>query len=509
MNNVSVHSYNFYFFSNLDTQYTAQNSEQLNSSTTSNVNKQKEQDSNSNDAITDSMSINSDSSGTMIGNIEAHDFDDDWYSDGSFVEGTSNNYHFLSKAVISKSVMNPALSCMLENSGLTQDQILKVVELSKKNKKSLDVNSSYDSSKRERRRQRCLSVQNKNKQTKLFDSPLADFSKLKKRITNKSETLNNLESCYETENFVGIAEKCNDQKQNRKRGNLFNSPIVTSEIKEPSSNMQVLSTVQSSSESDEFMEVSDKFDETITMQLIDSESDDFVEVQDVPIPDLLHNKQVDNDNFQITIQADAKLQDDIFADVFTESGTFKIKDKSIKNELINDDSLDEVVIIDKNHVSPTGKRQSPQLIPEKENVFRESQKKKGLLSSCNPNDSHLEFEDDNILRPSQEANSDLETPSTSQHSLEKLTTKEQILISLAKENINKNSDLYKVENQDLIADDVSIHSEDFAEDNAQELNTVISQEENQVVKIGKQSSVIFPVDKIELELMKARHIQII
>ena len=81
------------------------------------------------------MSINSDSSIAIIDDIEAYDLDEDelrW----KFCRLLTT--HLSTKSNITKSVMNPALAYILENSGLTKEQILKIVKVTKI-RKSLKV----------------------------------------------------------------------------------------------------------------------------------------------------------------------------------------------------------------------------------------------------------------------------------------------------------------------------------------------------------------------------------
>ncbi|NP_001153363.1 mutagen-sensitive 201 [Nasonia vitripennis] len=434
-----------------------QNNEESNDSSKSSTSKPKEQEDNTNDVHVDSMSIHSDGSLAIVNDIGAYDLDEDWNSDEDFTETSINDSHLLAKNDIPKSVMNPALSYMLENSGFTREEILKIVEQSKKNKNKSDTNSSHSSTKRGKRTTSRLSLRNKSKKKNLFGSIIAESPKIRKEIINEPETIKIEESNSESDDFVEVPESStNVSKDNIKKDDDTERTIIE----------------QSSSE---------------------SESDDFIEIKDVPIPKSLGNKNVNN-AFQITIKADEELQDDIFADIFVNVNPVKENNVKIENVSIIDETVD----------NPSHNSSPEKSIKKQESIQVEVKMNKSIEEHDENGSFSMQFSSDNLQLDS----GIMSLPTTPQkiclaveektspHS-ENFAHEENCIENKTETEVQKTSietvnDKSPVKSQNISKiDDVTLFSDDFQE---------ISDKEEAGVE--KPPTLVLPIDEKELESMK-------
>ena len=439
-----------------------QNNENSNDSKSSSQSKIEEKDKNTNDEVIDSMSINSDSSIAVIDDIQAYDLDEDWNSDGSFADSTLNDSHLLPKSNIPKSVMNPALAYMLENSGLTKEQILKIVEQSKKNKKKSESGSSQGSSKKGKRTGSRLSLLNKNRK-RLFESTIAESPKIKKEIISDLE-INEIESNSESDDFIEVSE-------------MFDSKVENIHEKDTK--------------------------KAITVQSSDSDSDDFIEIPDLPIPDFTNVKKPKNEGFQITIKADEELKDDIFADVFVdmnkvekENEIVEEKPVPIPDEILNK-NIDEAVFKE---------------IVEKVMIKVKEEMEKSVLENVDNKEFSLPTSCENIQEEKlNSSNEDVNTSSTSNTSVVTVINNELRTENEIKEDSSEivDSGIYEKSNESLIVDDVATSSENLSKRNSmEELNVIQTQDESnekfvdEVEKIEKEPPLVLPTDEKELEAMK-------
>ncbi|OXU18387.1 hypothetical protein TSAR_010302 [Trichomalopsis sarcophagae] len=436
-----------------------QNNEESNDSSKSSTSKPKEQEDNTNDVHVDSMSIRSDGSLTIVNDIGAYDLDEDWNSDEDFTETSINDSHLLAKNGISKSVMNPALSYMLENSGFTREEILKIVEQSKKNKKKSDTNSSHSSTKRGKRTPSRLSLRNKSKKKKLFGSTIAESPKTRKEIINEPETIQIEESNSESDDFVEVPESLTNVSKDKIK-------------KDENDDTERTIIEQSSSE---------------------SESDDFIEIKDVPIPKSLGNKNVNN-AFEITIKADEELQDDIFADIFVNVNP--VKDNNVK--------IENVSIIDETVHNPSHNSSPEKSIKKQESIEVEVKMNKSIDEHDENGSFSMQFSSDNLQLDS----GIMSLPTTPQkiclvveeksspHS-ENFAHEENCIENKTETEVQKTSietvnDKSPVKSQNISKiDDVTLFSDDFQE---------ISDKEEAGVE--KLPTLVLPTDEKELESMK-------
>ncbi|XP_011506583.1 PREDICTED: DNA repair protein complementing XP-G cells [Ceratosolen solmsi marchali] len=431
-----------------------QNNENSNDLSNLNLNELSEQDSHSNDKCIDSVSIKSDSSVAVIDNMNAYDFDEDWYSDESFAETTLNDSKLLTKNAIPKTIINPALSYMLENSGLTRDQIMTIVEQSKKNKKRSDDNSSQGSSKRGKK-WNSRYLRNKCKRKILFDSS-----------KRKAEIPNSLESATESDVLdVEDSQKFNSESQ---------------EIKSIDSN-KIITMESSDSESNDFIEISEQFNtktqqirthdsnKTIIMESSDSESNDFIEIQDVPIPESMDSTKLKSNSIQITIKADEELQDDMFADVFSDihNKADVFSDIDNKADVFNDIDI-KADIVDKSKLKLVDNQEKDIF---KDNVFAKITEGENSIP-----DEELNITESVILK---KASPDVAVMETN--------------IKIKDDDIHKDSIVEKSETS-LITDS----SERLKDEELQKEHNY------ETIAVPKVSTSIFPLEEKELESMKKR-----
>jgi hypothetical protein len=450
------------------------------------LNKKEEQNSDSSERCADSISIKSDNSVAVIDNMQAYDLDEDWYSDESFADSTFNDSKSLPKSVIPKTVMNPALSYMLENSGLTQDQIMKIVAQSKKNKKLSDDNSSQGSSKRGRTTSR-RSLRNKIKKKIVFDNP-----KIKTEISNSLET-------------ISESDAIDSQKSNNESQEIKSNVIKSNDFSER------IIIESSDSESNDFIEISEQFNiqnqeikmndskKILTMESSDSECNDFIEIQDVPILELIDSKKLIRNSIEITIKPDENLQDDIFADVFDKADN--------KADTIDDNKSKSYY----NQDAIPFENDFSAKIMKKENMtcdemFSENSNKDNEVNLKFQNEQ-IDFCDKTSLltckkdNPNIEINS-VDKTSTNLKNSEEATILEEIIseTDLMKTNIAyKDNETHK----DSVVDDVEDSEINVKMDAIeQSKNEKMENENNATMEIPKVSSLIIPADEKELESMK-------
>ncbi|XP_012150000.1 rad2 superfamily protein mus201 [Megachile rotundata] len=212
---------------------------------------------------------------SICDDINEYELSDEWDNDIEVTMGASSNTESevelnesrpLPKKYFGKNFANPALTYMLEYSGLPEEQILNLLEQNKQDNQKACKN--------------------------LFKTE--DHEK-------KDNLLNILTS--ETENNEESAKS--------------DSTEVIKSINKQSTELFKLSTVTNTNLSSNVSNVSEvKSTEVTTASSTDSDTDDFIEIEDVPMPDIINNKNVSQGGIQITFKSDEKIENDIFADVF-------------------------------------------------------------------------------------------------------------------------------------------------------------------------------------------------
>lgn len=433
----------------------------------------KGQDSNENEARADSISICSDTSVAVIDNIYAYDLDEDWLSDEGFNETTLNESSLQPKSVIPKSVMNPALAYMLENSGLNKEQILKIVEQSKKNKMKSDTTGSQGSTKRKKNPRR--SVQIRGKRKKLFLDSTTESPKVKEEPLEEPDALDIVESSSESTDFNKVSQ-------------------------EP----KVLNFIQSGSESDDFVEVPVKItdsksgekngdpDKTVTMESSDSESDDFVEVENAPIPKQLSTTDVKKHQFEITVKTDENLEDDIFADVFTDVEAIKKLDHLTENKPTGSD----IKIPEDIGFIESSDEEDFVEVQEEKSLLLEEKKDDCAVPSSSKNGSPEDNEVFLMKTPVKENQDETKIANIPQETISNKSSKEnevQIVNSEVVDNITEKN------NQNIVEDNILDDLDNFFDTSDEEGK---HDNDQQVIDIEKEPPIVLPVDEKELESMK-------
>ncbi|KAL7304053.1 hypothetical protein TKK_0003517 [Trichogramma kaykai] len=427
--------------------------------------------------------------------VHSNELDEEWISEGECVEITHDESQLFPRSIIPKSVMNPALAYMLENSNLSKDQILKIVEQSKRNKKPSDENSSNSSMKKRKKNvKKNLFTQKNTKSKRVPDPSLSESSNLKKEISDHSESATVIDSNSESDEFVEI-------------------PM------EP--------------------EVSKK---EVVIHSSESDSDDFIEIHNVPIPELFSDKNTQKDSFQIVIKAEDNLEDDIFADVFSDikssnDSAFKSESKTVLNliqestDLIspkkefplttineeseedetfievkeNEDTLHEekkdIVVAESSYniekVTPTVKNidsiESKNVIADSK-MSASTEKKESLVTEQFVNvDMKEDMQTEEIISKNitseQYRNVDMEEVTQTEEIISKNITSE-----IEKENVSSvNEKIVESDTGNLIID-----SEDFLNDFSDEMLLSDLYKERRVEK----PTLVLPTDEAELEIMK-------
>ncbi|XP_023246199.1 DNA repair protein complementing XP-G cells homolog [Copidosoma floridanum] len=432
----------------------SQSTQNTSDSESSKPSKSKEPDSSSKDATSDSLSVNSEISASVINDINAYDLDEEWNSDEGF-ETTHNESPQLTKNNIPKSVMNPALAYMLENSGFTRDQIVKIVEQRKQNQANSDTASSTASSKKERKKKKSLRLSVTKKRKLSFDVQLSK----KKQETAEEPTAVIVESSSESEDFEEVTEKITSKGKS-----------VENEV----------------------------YDRTITKESSDDESDDFIEVQDVPIPEVSAVKKPQNVGLQIMINAEKDLEDDIFADIFSDASTVE---KLVK--------------------SPEKKKESEEVVKKnfQDARIKQMEALKEVKSQLKAIKQKFETEkiDNESSMPTtpvkvQSEDTYKSFPQTSDKVIDSLTIGnlvEKIIDSAALEEIETyQDDIKEIQNEEKdenVVSDIDFGDSDFlAKTKTVENSTTndIPKETEKVVETVKKPAIILPTDEKELESMK-------
>ncbi|XP_060826334.1 DNA excision repair protein ERCC-5 homolog isoform X2 [Bombus pascuorum] len=242
--------------------------------------------------------------------INEYELDDDCYSDTDITdvnnfkfrretdsdiesEVESNESRVLPKKYFKQNITNPALTYMLEYSELTEKQILTLLE------------------------------QN-NRET------YKDVEKMS-RISQQIDSFKTIQPCESKNNSLNTKQSSisEDDKEDTKHNytnNIKSIDVSKPELAESNTETNInISPARMANISDK-EQVESKNVVTVSSTDSLSDSDDFIEIEDVPIPDIgtTTNKYVPQ-GIQITFRSDEKVVDDMFADVFeTHNSEFNI-----------------------------------------------------------------------------------------------------------------------------------------------------------------------------------------
>lgn len=232
-------------------------------------------------------------SSSITENLNEYTFDSDLESENDANESLA----LLAKKYLGKSKTNPALTYMLEYSGLSQKQI---IDLIKRNKN--ESNTASKSAKEPEKNDRFDNLKENNNSTD------------EKSGLNCGETPKSVQSAQEAH----VAD--NDTNVELIPSSPESNNFVESEpTKDRESCVTVTSTGGVSSDSGIILEKQSpvtKSNDVTQMDTSDSDCDDFIEIQDVPLPIVNMSRNIARKDIEITFKTDEKIEDDMFADVF-------------------------------------------------------------------------------------------------------------------------------------------------------------------------------------------------
>ncbi|XP_024939553.1 DNA repair protein complementing XP-G cells homolog isoform X2 [Cephus cinctus] len=212
----------------------------------------------------------------VMENIQEYQLDSDWDSDVELIDSPQPP-----KKYFGKTTLNPAVSYMLEHSGLTQEQILSLIEQNKKDKKSSEksLRRSEKSVKSE-----CPSSHEKDDMESLGSSEeLKEINEISKGTDLISKTVST-ESNSESDNMVEVIEDYSNLESIKRIDQSKESITSTTEV---------------------------------GLDSTDSDTDGFIEVEDVHIPNVtIIPKSLPGPTLEIRIKTDELKEDDMFTNVF-------------------------------------------------------------------------------------------------------------------------------------------------------------------------------------------------
>ena len=286
----------------------------------------------------DEITVGSSKAVRICDDINEYELNDDWDSDVEITdinnfeftgvssdtesEVESNESQFLSKKYFKQDTANPALTYMLEYSGLTEKQILSLLE-----KNNREANKDVENVSKIPQVDSLETEQSKNKSNSLNVDQIISVSENSKEETNKDdenmskisqiETLEaeqseNKSNSLNVEHLISAFEN-NTKDTEHDSTNVKSIDASRSKLSESNTDTNIPS-IKAANISNK-TQVGSK--NTITVSSTDSDTDDFLEIEDVPIPNIATatNKYVPQ-NIQITFKSDEKVKDDMFADVF-------------------------------------------------------------------------------------------------------------------------------------------------------------------------------------------------
>lgn len=239
------------------------------------------------------VSMNDDSL-PIVENINEYTFDSDWESENDINE---------SLALSEKSISNPALTFMLEYSGLSQDQIMHIIKRNK-NKNHETASKSVNAAANDI----CIELA---ETTKPVDKSMSTLPENCEKILESMDSQSIKDVCTAKDNIAIESIPSSPESDNLAeieplKDNAETLNVITSDIS--SSNKTIIHEECSSAT---------KSDDVIQIDTSDSDSDDFIEIQDVPIYDMNISKNITKKkDIEITFKSDKKPEEDIFADIF-------------------------------------------------------------------------------------------------------------------------------------------------------------------------------------------------
>lgn len=348
----------------------------------------------------------------IVENINEYTFDSDWESENDIDE---------SLALSGKSMTNPALSYMLEYSGLTQNQIIHLI------KRNKDENHKTAS-----------------KSVKVAAKDSTELTEVTKPMDDESITLP--ENCEKVLELQDMKDTCTTEKNMAIESTSSNSESNNLEVEPLKDNVETLNIITSdilSSDEETILEKraspATKSNDVTQMDTSDSDSDDFIEIQDVPIHDMNISRNINNTNrknIEITFKSDIKPEDDMFADIFEEVHKAKVAPMSPKQvhfvDAVNGEHQTQLISEDSNNL----KDNFLATIPE-ESINGETETKSPENIQLSENISN----DENKIRDIQNSDKSIEqnntdTP-TQVNPLDECTQEKPVVLPINKEDLTE------------------------------------------------------------------------
>lgn len=255
--------------------------------------------------------------------INEYELNDDWDSDIE-ITSTTNNFRFtnemndndiesetesresrtLSNKYLKQNITNPALIYMLEYSGLTEEQILTLLE-----------NNG----------EMCKNVENTSRIPEQTDSYKTNDCDSRNNVQHLNPKSENNKKCtkFDCTNVVELIDESKILSETNTETNINLSPVKIANISNKAQFESKTVTIISST---------------------DSDSDDFIEIKDIPASkeNTIINNNVSQQSIQITFRSDEKVKDDMFADIFeTSNNKLNLDKETSKNKIIFEKEVEE------------------------------------------------------------------------------------------------------------------------------------------------------------------------
>jgi len=230
---------------------------------------------------------------SLAENVNEYTFDSDWESENDINE---------SLALLAKNMTNPALTYMLEYSGLSQNQIMQLIKFKDENHQI--VNNGIKAVAKE---DICVELAKVTKP--IDDKSMLTFPENSKQVLKSVEIQSMKDARMPKENITDELISSSSES-----GNLTQVKLLKNNAK--------ISNVSNISSLNERVRFDKRFPAVKTnnvtqIETSDSDSDDFIEIQDVPIHDMNISRNITKKkDIEVTFKSDKNLKNDIFADIF-------------------------------------------------------------------------------------------------------------------------------------------------------------------------------------------------
>jgi len=231
---------------------------------------------------------------SLAENINEYTFDSDWESENDINE---------SLPLLTKNITNPALTYILEYSGLSQNQIMQLIKFNKDENHQI-VNNSIKAVAKE---DICIELAKVAKP--IDDKSMLTFPKNCKQVLKSVETQSMKDARMPIKNITDELISSSSELDNLTQVKLLKNNTKISNA------FNILSSNKGIRFDKRFPAV--KTNNVTQIETSDSDSDDFIEIQDVPIHDMNISRNITKKkDIEVTFKSDKNLEDDIFADIF-------------------------------------------------------------------------------------------------------------------------------------------------------------------------------------------------